>query len=170
MIFGEDFLETEGEMSGITDRASRFGEGKGEFKIGKDEDERTNEEGEGMDNDFSRMTGLTDKENEGGEEDKVDGEKAVGQLEESREIKEVEKDGLVFGLVAQKEIEGQKDGPERIDLEMGKIDKVVAGKKEEKAGEKTTPVGFGEVGEEEKGGDEGQATGNKIGEIKDYYR
>ncbi len=43
---------------------------------------------------------FTEKENEGGEEDKVDGEKAVGQLEESREIKEVEKDGLVFGLVA----------------------------------------------------------------------
>ena len=142
-------------MSGITDRAGRFGKSKGEFEIGKNEDERTNEEGKGLDNDFSRMTGLADKENEGGEEDKVDREKAVGQLEESREIEEVEKDGFAFSLETEEEIEGQKNGPEGIDLKMGQVSEVVAGKKENKAGEKTTLVGFGEVGEEKKGGDEG---------------
>ena len=57
--------------------------------------------------------------------------------------------------VAQKEIEGQKNGPERIDLKVGQVSEVVAGKKENKAGEKTALVGFGEVSEEKKGGDEG---------------
>ena len=130
MILGEDFLQAEGEMSGIADRAGRFGEGKGEFEIRKNEDERTNEERDAIDNNFRPLFSFIERENEGGEEDKVDGEKAVGQLEESREIKEVEKDGLVFGLVAQKEIEGQKNGPEGIDLKVGQVSEVVAGKKE----------------------------------------
>ena len=47
---------------------------------------------------------------------------------------------------------------------------MVAGEEKEKGGEKTTPVRFGEIGEEKKGGGEGEATVNKIGEIEDNNR
>ena len=102
-------------------------------------------------------------EDGGSKENQIDGKETLGHLEgNGKKKKKIE--------AAEKEVEGEKNRPERIDLKVGQVNQMVAGKKKNKGGENTAPVGFGEVSEEKKGGAEGQATVNKVGEIKDNNR
>jgi len=118
-VLGEDFFQPEGKMGGVTDGPDGLGESSGEGQVRGEENKDAKEKRQTGEENLEQVPWFLEPEDEADQEKEVDREEAVGELEEGKKKKEVEKEAPVFPLVATEAIESAEKWPEGIKLEMG---------------------------------------------------
>ena len=106
-------------MGGVADGSDGFGKNPGQGQIGREENKDAKEKRQTGEEDLKKVFWFLEPIDEADQEKKIDGQEAIGQLEEGKQEKEMQKEAFFFTLIATEAIESAEKRPERVKLEMG---------------------------------------------------